>query len=84
MADYSTKGPAAPDDHTGGLAAMLAGTMKKAPVPNADGGSDDADGAPDEGEQAAADDMMSAMKSGDSTSFASGLKAFVQICLAKY
>jgi hypothetical protein len=62
----------------------------KAPPPGADQGDDQDpaaggdDGSPDEGEQAAAEDMMHALKSGDASALAAAMKAFVQMCSSKY
>lgn len=65
------------------VAAMLVGEMH----PDDHGGpaAEGQEGAePDEGEAAAADEVMSAMQSNDPKAFASALKAFIQICSGGY
>lgn len=50
-------------------------------APSGDGDGDEA--GPDEGEMAAAEDMIHALKGGDAQSLASSLKAFIQMCTSK-
>lgn len=60
------------------IAAMiLAKKAPAAPMPDAE---DAADGGSDEGLEAAAEDAMAAVKSGDAKAFMDALKHFVSMC----
>jgi hypothetical protein len=59
-----------------GLGSAIGSDADVGPSPD----SGDGDEAADAIEQAAADDVMAAMKSGDKAAFRSALKAFVHLC----
>ncbi len=65
------------------VAAMLVGEMHPKDAP----GGEDMGAASDEadpGEEAAAEEMLSAFQSNDPKALASAMKSFVEICMGKY